>query len=115
MGVDFQNSADAFIEKVRAATVTANTEVNAVYYCLDKEGQPLEPFRLSLVPTTQVKWPGNPSGAKDMAEKMHRDTIIGNINSLIRPSTPERFFVPREMAGIPMTISRLELEIKESD
>jgi Domain of unknown function (DUF4365) len=113
--VDFQKKADEFIAAVKAAKITWSTDVDVVYYCIDERGDPIPPFRMSLVPNTRVSWPGNPQGAKCMVEKMHIDTVIGNINSLIRPGTPERFSVPEDAPRIPMTLERIELEIAETN
>jgi hypothetical protein len=113
--VDFQKKADEFIAAVKAAKITGSTDVDVVYYCIDDRGNPIPPFRMSLVPNTRVTWPGNPEGAKSMVEKMHIETIIGNINSLIRPGTSQSFSVPRDAPRIPMTLKRLDLEIANTN
>jgi hypothetical protein len=113
MHIDFQKTADEFIERVKTATIGPNTEVAVVYYCHDGYGNPIPPFRMSMVGTTSVTVPGDPGFAKNWAAKIHVDTIIGNINSLVRPSTMQRFSVPREVAHVPMLLERIDLEIKE--
>ncbi len=111
MRIDFPALADEFIAKVRAATITGSTEVNTVYYCVDADGNDVPPFRMELAPLTTVKAPGNIEWAKKFAAKDHLESIIDNINSLIRPSTPERFFIPRDAPQIPKILKRVELEI----
>jgi hypothetical protein len=108
--MNFSHIADEFIAKVQAAKLAANTEVNVIYHCVDDLGKPIAPFRESMVGTVQVKG-GPPGFAQNLAAGLHADTIIGNINYLIRPATPERFCVPRHAPKIPMRLVRMELEI----
>jgi hypothetical protein len=112
---DFSQLADEFIAKVGAANITPTTEVNLVYYCMDQGGNPIPPFRMSITPATTVKGAGNQALANSFALMFHVDAIIGNINSLVRPATVERFFVPRDYPHIPMRLGRLEIEIADID
>jgi hypothetical protein len=48
-----------------------------------------------------------------MASAFHLDSIIGNINSLVRTATPERFAVPDDAPKIPMRLIRMELAITD--
>jgi hypothetical protein len=111
MNGPFAPLAEEFIAEVQSHTLTSTTEVNVVYHCVDEFGRMLTPFRMSMVAMTKVTAPGDPEFAREFALVMHRDSIIQNINSLVRPALPDRFCVPREYATTIMRLVRLELEI----
>lgn len=114
MSIDFPAFADECIARVAAATISPATEVNVVYHCVDADGNELPPFRMEVAPLTRVSVPGDPELARRWAAKDHLNTIIGNINSLIRPSTQDCFYVPREAPKTPLILKRVELEIVDA-
>jgi len=113
MNEPFGHLADEFIERIRASKITATTEVFLVYQCVDQAGNPLPPFRDPITPKTTVRFPGDPEGAKALATTMHIQTIIDNINSLVRSADPDELVMLRGAPQIPMRIVGFELEVQD--
>lgn len=80
----FAEQADQFVQQLRAARPTLNTEVYLVYHYVGKDGRPRATRRTSIAPTTTVEWPGHEEDARAFAIAAHLDTLIGNIYSLVR-------------------------------
>ena len=78
----FATVADEFEARLRTTNLSGTTEVTLVYRCVDEEGRDLPPVRASLVPQTKVGGFGVAGPA--FATDSHRDTILGNIESLVR-------------------------------
>jgi hypothetical protein len=107
---EFASVADEFEARVRAANISGTTEVTLVYRCVNEQGQELPPVRTSLVPTTKVEGLG-PDGPA-FAAAIHRDTILGNIDSLVRHA-PKGLVRLRDAPQIPLRIIGFDLEIKD--
>ncbi|HYT87944.1 MAG TPA: hypothetical protein VEL76_04435 [Gemmataceae bacterium] len=108
----FAALADTFDARVRAANISGTTEVTLVYRCVDKEGRDLPPVRTSIVPQTQVAGFGTAGPA--FAASIHRDTILGNIDSLVRHA-PSGVIMLRDAPRIPLRIVGFDLEIEDVD
>jgi uncharacterized protein (DUF433 family) len=106
----FVARADEFIARLRAAPLDAATEVVLVYHCVDQDGHPLPPIRTSLEPTTTVQWPGDPESARKFAASIHLDTIIGNVNALVR-NAPEGPIRLRDGPEFAVTVRDFSLEV----
>src|SRR5947209_6268337 len=115
----FAARAEEFIARVRAAPLDAATEFVLVYHCVDAAGQPLPPVRVHLEPTTKVEWQGDSAFARRFAAMLHRETIVRNIDSLVR-DLPEGPIVLRGSASdreadIEATVGDVSLEILQPD
>jgi hypothetical protein len=108
----FASLADAFDARVRAANISGTTEVTLVYRCVDEEGRDLPPVRTSIVPQTQVA--GFGAAGTAFATTIHRDTILGNIDSLVRHA-PSGLSMLRDAPQISLRIVGFDLEIKDID
>jgi hypothetical protein len=108
----FAALADKFEARVRDANMSGTTEVTLVYRCVDEEGRDLPPIRTSIVPETKVSGFGVTGPA--FAAAIHRDTILGNINSLVRHA-PTGLIMLRDAPQIPLRIVGFDLEIKDID
>ncbi len=80
----FGELADRFIERLRSTKLTGATEVAFLYQCFDQQGNAFPPIRTSIIPRTTVRFSGDQPGATVFAAAMHLDSLIGNINSLVR-------------------------------
>jgi hypothetical protein len=109
----FATLADQFIARVRAANVGPATEVWLTYHCVDQAGTPLPPFRVSMEPTTTVRFPGNQELARRFAAAAHLDAIVGNINSLVRHA-PVGLVMLRGGPGLPVFIGDFSLDINQA-
>ena len=109
---EFVSLADTFKARVRAANISGTTEVTLVYRCVDKEGRELPPVRTSIEPQTHVA--GFGAAGPTFAATSHRDTILGNINSLVRHA-PSGLIMLRDAPQIPLRIVGFDLEIKDID
>ncbi|HEY7426217.1 MAG TPA: hypothetical protein VH682_18445 [Gemmataceae bacterium] len=108
----FAARADEFEARVRDANISGTTEVTLVYRCVDEQGRDLPPVRISIVPQTKVGGFGATGPA--FAATIHRDTILGNINSLVRHA-PTGLTLLRDAPQIPLRIVGFDLEIKDID
>jgi hypothetical protein len=108
----FGQLADQFIAQLRAATITGATEVGIVYHCVDQGGNPVPPIRESITPRTSVRFPGDRAGAQRFAEGAHLDTLIGNVNSMVR-NAPTGFMSFPAHPGVSLQIQGFELEIEQ--
>lgn len=84
MSKRFDERADEFIVRVRAAEIGPSTEVWLIYYCIDQNGNELPPIRSELEPSMKVEWPDDAAAAAQFAESLHVGIICDNINSLVR-------------------------------
>ncbi|HUY33367.1 MAG TPA: hypothetical protein VMV69_11520 [Pirellulales bacterium] len=109
----FSHRADEFIARIESVPLTASTEVVLVYHCLDERGVQVPPIREPLAPLVSVRMPGVREAGKRFAATVYRETIIDNINSLVRGA-------PNGMNKIPnapqvlLRIMDFELEISDS-
>jgi hypothetical protein len=108
----FASLADEFIARVQASSIGPATEVVLVYHCVDQDGNPVPPIRMSLEPTTVVRFPGNPDFARQFATGIHLDTIVGNINSLVRHA-PVGPVMLRDGPVFPVVVRDFSLEINQ--
>jgi hypothetical protein len=106
----FGEQADRFIEEIRGAAIDPGTEVYIVYECVDQEGNPAPESRLEMAAVTTVTAPGSEEWAREFAATVHRDTIIGNINSAVRHA-PTGFTTFREHPATAVRILGFRLEI----
>jgi hypothetical protein len=109
----FGELADRFIEQLRSVKLAGTTEVTIIYQCVDQQGNALPPIRTSITPRTTVRFPGDSVGARVFAAAMHMDTLVGNINSLVR-NAPTGYVSFPEHPGIAIQIRGVELEIEGS-
>ena len=79
----FAASADRFIEQLRSAGVTADTDVCLVRLFRDRQGNTFRAVPVSIAGKATLTG-FDPETAKRMADAMALDTAIGNINSLVR-------------------------------
>jgi hypothetical protein len=108
----FGEFADRFIERLRRTKLTGGTEVTILYHCVDEQGNPFPPIRTSITPRTTVRFPGHQAEARVFAAAMHLDSLIGNINSLVRNAPTGSFSFP-EHPGVAVQIRGFELEIEQ--
>jgi hypothetical protein len=106
----FAAFADEFETRVRKTKLTGTTEVTLVYRCVDEQGCELPPVRLSLVPQTTVRGFGGAGQA--FAAASHLDSILGNINSLVRHA-PKGLTMLKGAPQVPLRIVGCELEIED--
>jgi hypothetical protein len=107
----FGELADRFIERLRSTKLTGGTEVTILYQCVDQRGNAFPPIRTSITPRTTVRFPGDPAEARVFAAAMHLDSLIGNINSLVRHA-PTGYVSFPEHPGVAVQIRGFELEIE---
>jgi len=110
----FAALADEFVTRVRAANIGPSTEVVLLYELSDVGGNPVPAVRVLLEPTTTVSWPGNPEAARRFAIAVHLDSIIGNINSLVRNASTDPIML-RGGPSIPVVVRGLSLEINQPE
>jgi len=79
----FAATADSFIERLRSAGVTADTNVSLVRLFRDRQGNTFRAEPVSIAGRATLTG-FDPETAKQMADGMALDTAIGNINSLVR-------------------------------
>ncbi len=108
----FGELADKFIERLRSTELSGTTEVSIRCHCFDQQGNALPPIRTSITPRTTVRLPGDQAGARMFAAAMHLDSLIGNINSLVRNAPTEYVSFP-EYPGVAVQIRSFELEIDQ--
>jgi predicted nucleic acid-binding protein len=111
----FHLLADDFAARVSAANVGPSTEVWLIYHCVDGGGRPVELFRETLVPAVKVdgpgtRGPGRREAAARFASSSLVDTILGNIESLVRHA-PEGIIRIAAGPATPVQIRRMTLEI----
>jgi hypothetical protein len=115
MSKDFGRKADEFIARIQSLDLDRTTEVNLVYYGMTESGAGVSFIRslMSITPRTTVRWPGHKGQAEAMAKSVHRQDIIGNINSLVR-HTPEGFVLIHDAPEhVPLKIVDFELQISQ--
>ncbi len=105
----FAKLADEFIIRVKASSLSPTAEVTLIYKCVDQQGKELAPIRTSLTPTTTVRGFQQEAG-QAFARSVHIDTIIGNINSLVR-NPPKGLVMLRDAPQIPLRVVDFEMEI----
>src|SRR4051794_1411663 len=96
----FEELADSFVARVKAEKITASTKVTLVYQCVDRNGKQVS-VPTSLVPNIDIDMPGNRQLEEELTAGIRTDTIIGNINSLVRPA-PLEFVMLRDAPQIPL-------------
>ncbi len=112
MSTDFKVLAEELKRRVRSVDGGPNTEVMLITHCTDLDGNAVQSIRASIVPTTKVRFPKNPEGAKQFAEESHRDTILANIDSMVA-STPDQPVRMRDGPPFAVKIVGYDLEIFE--
>jgi hypothetical protein len=108
----FGELANRFIERLESTRIAGETEVTIVYLCVDQQGKVLAPIRTSITPRTTVRFPGDQAEARVFAAAVHMDSLIGNINSLVR-NAPTGYVSFPEYPGTAVQIRGFELEIDE--
>ncbi len=108
----FGELADKFIERVRSTKLTGATEITILYQCVDQQGNAFPPIRSSITPRTTVQFPGDQGGARVFAAAMHLDSLIGNIDSLVR-NAPTGYVSFPEHPAIALQIRGFELKIEQ--
>jgi hypothetical protein len=108
----FGELADKFIERVRRTKLTGATEVTILYQCVDQQGNAIPPIRTSITPRTTVRFPGDQGEARVFAAAMHLDSLIGNIDSLVR-NAPTGYVSFPEHPGVALQIRGVELKIEQ--
>lgn len=106
----FSLLADEFISRVRGACIGPDTDVVVIYHYVDRDGNDLPVVRHSIVPTTKVCSPGDQDFARQFAATAHLETIIGNINSLVRPLANDPTWLPLALPQA-VSVSDVTLEI----
>lgn len=107
----FGELADKFVGRLRSTKLTGATEVTIVYQCVDQQGNAVPPIRTSITPRTTVQFPGDRTAARVFAAAVHMDSLIGNINSLVR-NAPTGYVSFPEYPGIAIQIRGVELEVE---
>lgn len=108
----FGQLADQFIAQLRAATITGATEVSILYHCVDRQGNARPPIRESITPQTSVRFPGNQAGAQAFAAGVYLDTLIANVDSLVRNASTG-FVSFQTFPGVAVQIQGFALEIDQ--
>lgn len=112
MNTNFAALADEFENRVRAAEIGPATEVTLVTYTVDRNGDPVTPIRSSLAATTTVKM-NDQSMAMAFAGAMHADTILQNINSLVRHAPTEFVRIADAPTQDMLRIVNFDIEITQ--
>jgi hypothetical protein len=110
----FAAFANQFIEQLKNTDLNEYADVFIVYLCVDKQGRDVTPYRVSITPTTKVRLPGDQEKAREFAVRTHLDTIIANINSVVR-NAPTEFVTFPEQPELPVQIQSFKLEIEQPD
>ena len=110
----FGEYADRFIEQLSTTELTGSTEVSILYRCVDRQGREVPPIRESVTPTTRVRFPGDKEWRREFAARAHLDSIIGNINSLVRNAPTGFVSFPKYTNG-PVQIRGFDLEIERPE
>jgi hypothetical protein len=108
----FGELADRFIGQLRTTNLTGGTEVAIVYNCVDERGNAFPPIRTSITPRTTVRFPGYQADARVFAAAIHLDSLIGNINSLVR-NAPTGYVSFPEHPTVAVQIRGFELVIEQ--
>jgi hypothetical protein len=108
----FGELADRLIERVRSTKLTGASEVTILYQCVDQQGNAFPPIRTSITPRTTVRFPGDQGEARVFAAVMHLDSLIGNIDSLVR-NAPTGYVSFPEHPGVALRIRGFELKIEQ--
>jgi hypothetical protein len=109
----FGELADRFIARLRGSKLTGGTELTILYHCVDLQGNAFPPIRTSITPRTTVRFPGHQAEARVFAAAMHLDSLIGNINSLVR-NAPTGYVSFPEHPGVAVQIRGFDLEIEQA-
>jgi hypothetical protein len=107
----FGEIADRLISRVRSSNIRGDTEITLVISYVDAQGKKLPPQRESITPTTTVRAPGNRDAAARLVVGFHLDSIMGNINSLVRNALTGFIPTPGYVGGVQ--ICGFDLEIVE--
>lgn len=108
----FGRYADQFIEQLRQTVITGATEISIVYRYQDQHGNAFNSGRTSITPQTSVRFPDDVEGARQFASATHLDSLIGNINSLVR-NAPTGFLSFPDHPGLSLEIVGFELVIDQ--
>jgi hypothetical protein len=108
----FGELADRFIARLRSTKLSGGTEVTILYHCVDEQGSAFPPIRTSITPRTTVQFPGHQAEARVFAAAMHLDSLIGNINSLVR-NAPTGYVSFPEHPAVAVQIRGFELDIEQ--
>lgn len=95
----FAATADRFIAQLRSANVTADTEVSLIRVFRDRQGNVFRasPSVISCKPTLTGF---DSATAKQLADGMARDTLEGNINSLVRHAPTDYVDYPAHPSNV---------------
>ncbi len=107
----FAEHAETFIQQVRSASITADTEVSLVRLYRDRDGRTFKanPVIISGKPTLTGF---DPERAKQFADAVTLDTVVDNINSLVRGAPTDFVDCPGHPSNV-LQIFGFELLIKQ--
>ncbi len=105
----YAENADEFINRLRATTLSGSSEVNVFKIFVDEQGNEYRGEAISLVPLITAQFEDRSVAHQFVAERF-LETIIGNVNSIVRhaPSGPQQF---PNVPGRTFVISKFEMEI----
>ena len=109
----FGQYADEFIERLRNTEINAATDVSIVYRYEDQHGNGVNSNRSSITPQTTIRLPGDVEGAKRLASAAHLNSLIGNINSIVR-NAPSGFLSFPENPRLSLRIVGFDLVIEQA-
>ena len=95
----FAATADRFIEQLRSAGVTADTNVSLVRLFRDRQGNAFRAEPVSIAGRATLTG-FDPETAKRMADGMALDTAIGNINSQVRHAPTDYIDYPGHPSNV---------------
>lgn len=95
----FADRADSFIERLRAATVTADTDVRIVRLLRDRQGRVFRASPVSIAGKATLTG-FDAVAAKRLADSMARDTAIANIGSLVRHAPTDYIDYPGHPSNV---------------
>jgi hypothetical protein len=106
----FKKLCDDFVARVQSTNIVAETQVVLVYHCVGVDGNEIPDVRIDIDTPAKVTIPGNPERAREWALSLFRDTIMGNIRSLVLyvGDTP---FMVRDGPPYPIVVRDMSLEI----
>lgn len=109
----FADLADRFIDQVQAARIGPAADVAIVYHWEDDYGSTYPPQRESIVPKIGIRASGDQDAVREVALEWMTQTVIDNINSLVRHESGEPR--PGRPGFPPARIARIDLEIIDPD
>lgn len=109
----FADLADRFIAQVQESRIGPSSDVALVYHWEDDCGNAYPPQRESIVPKIRIRASGDQDAVREVALEWMTQTVIDNINSLVRHESGEPR--PGRPGFPPARIARIDLEIIDPD